>query len=154
MTGDQQTKPFRRLAVWGVLLAVLLATGNAIAAEDSATDPVQAYSDPLSPSLLFANEALILRSNHFGGATGNSSSPDYGQGWLPANADAGPVEGEKVVSRLLERKLKAYFHSTRTSQWLKQKLLPEQDGTNFIKGVDYDLKLRTDEFAIGVVYEF
>lgn len=101
------------------------------------------------------NEELFLRAEQLRDANIDLSQRVMNYRWLSEQSDQEKTtQGGRAISKLAERKLRAYLDEREGSAWIKQKLLPDNDGSGFIKSVDYDLKLRSDQLVIGVEYEF
>ena len=102
-----------------------------------------------------SNEDLLIRANQMKveGATPSQRAMNYQ--WLSEHSGSeDAIHGDKAVSKLLERHLKAYLDERGGKQWLTKTLLSDSPGTGFFKGVDYDLKVRANKALIGITYEF
>ncbi|MGD9661928.1 MAG: hypothetical protein AB7U63_11685 [Porticoccaceae bacterium] len=115
---------------------------------------VQKNSQVMSFTTL-SNEDLATRAHQLRDSNISPSQRALNYQWLSqesGNEEA--VNGSKALSKLAERQLKAYLDEKEGTIWLKEKLMPDTDGRGFIKSVDYDLKLRSNQFVIGLSYEF
>ena len=138
-------------------LLLPLVAGSAMAEElDTLFLPseIKSYNHSQSFTTL-SNEDLAIRADQirYNRITPSQRAMNYQ--WLSEHSGAeDPVHGEKAVTKLLERHLKAYIDERAGGRWIKQKLMPETNNDGFIKAVDYDVKLRANRMAIGITYEF
>jgi len=99
------------------------------------------------------NEDLATRADQLRDSDISPSQRAMNYQWLSQESgNEQAISGSKALSKLAERQLKAYLDEKDSTIWLKEKLMPDSDG--FIKSMDYDLKLRSNQFVIGVSYEF
>ena len=102
-----------------------------------------------------SNEDLLIRADQMKHDRITPSQRAMNYQWLSEHSGSeDAIHGDKAVSKLVERHLKAYLDERGGSRWLENTLLPESSDRRFIKGVDYDVKLRANRMVIGVSYEF
>lgn len=102
-----------------------------------------------------SNEELAIRAQQirYNGITPTQRAMNYQ--WLSEHSGSEKaIHGEKAVSKLIERHLKAFIDDRAGGKWIKNQLMPDSSGEGFIKSMDYDLKLRSDKLVIGITYEF
>ena len=116
---------------------------------------VKAFGAKTNPYTTLTNEDLAIRADQMRDSVLSPSQRAMNYQWLSEHSGSeDAIHGNKAISKLLERQLKAYIDERAGGMWIKQKLMPDSSGQGFIKSVDYDLKLRSNKLVIGVTYEF
>lgn len=139
----------------GAALLLLASTPAAAETDTLMTSDIRAYTDGMTSYATLSNEDLLIRADQLRTTRISPHQRIMNYQWLSEQSgQSDTVEGGNAISRLIERHLKAYLKDTDSSKKLKETLMPEGNGNGFIKGVDYDVKLRANKFVIGVSYEF
>ena len=141
---------------WGLLL--FIASSAACADATNALflpSEVKSSNSGIHSFTTLSNEDLLIRANQMKYDELTASQRAMNYQWLSEHSGSeDAVRGNKAVSKLVERHLKAYIDNRGGSRWIKSKLMPDSSGNGFIKSVDYDVKLRSDKLVIGISYEF
>ena len=145
------------LTTIGCVLSLLFASTTAHADPSEGVflpSEIRSYNHNQSFTTL-SNEDLELRAEQirYNSLTPSQRAMNYQ--WLSEHSGSEKaIHGNKAVTKLIERQVKAYIDENAGGVWIKQKLMPESNGQSFIKDVDYDLKLRSNKLVIGITYEF
>ncbi len=148
-----------KLAGGYVLLTGLL-TGSVAALADPSNEPfltseVKSFTGAPHSFTMLSNEDLALRADQMRVDTLTPSQRAMNYQWLSEHSDSEKhIHGEKAITKLIERHLKSYIDERAGGEWIKSKLMPDSDGSGFIKSVDYDVKLNANKLVIGITYEF
>jgi len=113
------------------------------------------YATNVQSYTTLSNEDLAIRAAQMRYEALTPSQRAMNYQWLSEHSDSEKtVHGERAITKLIERHLKSYIDEKAGGIWLKEKLMPDPSGNGFIKSVDYDVKLRSDQLVIGITYDF
>lgn len=128
--------------------------GSYTLADEPASVQLPSAATPNSYAAL-SNEELLIRAEELKDSQLTQPQRTMNFHWLSQQSgNEKAFQGGRAFSKLLERKLKVYLDERDTGKWLRGKLLPQNGRSSFVDDMDYDLKVRSDEFVIGISYEF
>lgn len=134
-------------SLWAFASSYTLADESASAQLPSAT-ATNSYA-------ALSNEELLIRAEELKGSQLTRPQRTMNFHWLSQQSgNEKAFHGGRAFSKLLERRLKVYLDERDTGKWLRGKLMSEDNRSSFVDDMDYDLKVRSDEFVIGISYEF